>query len=427
MIWNVANSGTCDPVLKRHIYINYFDIFSSVHPSSTSTSFDILAFDRAFTIEDLYSPNMPVTVKPTNLPANPVRVEPNNRAYSPLELLNQVSFPGRKGPEALLQTSFDPRILQSIGLCSNGFVKGAIRAYSSHHHLRIRPEDVWFAILSQLSLYINAHAEEVRDRFVSHEGKKELELIYDGTRSTVDFRGIAKDMGNFIEKKIVDAELREWMMPAFTTTTKNDTVVASILLMGLTQKYFDFKITLRCGLPSVTLLGENSDWELILKRIEKLNEYGEEPREFCNLLRPVISRFVRSFDDPTSPEILTFWNRIAHYLPGMSGPSFYSGWISAFCFWGAEGETLWKPRGSFGDGQDDRLSLDGVVYHLIESDGIPACVTSVPVKVDDNGHVFMATMVAGSIGTRCIGDNSDSLQPESGWWMCQDELGQSEK
>ncbi|KAL9008753.1 MAG: hypothetical protein Q9180_009471 [Flavoplaca navasiana] len=156
-------------------------------------------------------------------------------------------------------------------------------------------------------------------------------------------------------------------MPAFTTTTQTDVVVASILLMGLTQKYFDFKIKLRCGLPSVTLLGERSDWELILKRTEKLNEYGEEPMEFYKLLRPVISRY-------------------------MNVP---------------------------------KLELDGVAYHVIEADDIPSGYTSVPVKVDDNGHVFMAKMIAGSVGTKSIGGNT--IQPESGWWMFEDDKGQSEE
>ncbi|KAL8874917.1 MAG: hypothetical protein Q9198_006658 [Flavoplaca austrocitrina] len=294
-------------------------------------------------------------------------------------------------PQGLLQ-SFDPQTVEAIGASSNGFVKGAIRAYSDHHHLRIRPEDVWFAILSQLSLYINAHAEEFRGKFVPHEGKKELELEYDGTRYTVDFGGIAKDIGEFIEQNVVDAELREWMMPAFTTTTQTDVVVASVLLMGLTQKYFDFKIKLRCGLPS--------------KRIEKLKEYGEEPMEFYKLLRPVISRFVQSFDNPASTETINFWQRIAHHIPGESGPDYYSGWITAFCFWGAEGKTLWKPQSNFRYMNVPKLELDDVAYHVLEADDIPSGYTSVPVKVDDSGYVFMAKMIAGSVGTRYIGGNT---------------------
>lgn len=103
-------------------------------------------------------------------------------------------------------------------------------------------------VLSQFSLFVNAHAEELRGLFVAHEGKKELVLKYGGTRYTVDFGRFAKEMGELIEKNVVDPELRRWIMPAFTTTTKNDLVVASILLMGTTQKYFDYTCCIMCGL-----------------------------------------------------------------------------------------------------------------------------------------------------------------------------------
>ena len=53
-----------------------------------------------------------------------------------------------------------------------------------------------------------------------------------------------------------------------------------------------------------------------------------------------------------------------------------------------------------------------MAYHVIESEDIPPGYTSVPVKVDDNGNVFMATRMAGSVGMRYIGD--DTIQPESG-------------
>jgi hypothetical protein len=77
----------------------------------------------------------------------------------------------------LIQSSFDdtPVGIQYLG-ASNGFVDTAIIAYNQHHHLIIRPEDVWFSVLVQLNVYINAHAEELRSIFVAHEGQKRLQL-----------------------------------------------------------------------------------------------------------------------------------------------------------------------------------------------------------------------------------------------------------
>ncbi|KAL8675955.1 MAG: hypothetical protein Q9186_007473 [Xanthomendoza sp. 1 TL-2023] len=382
---------------------------------------------------------MPVTIEPASHRASSLKQATAPHVQSPFELLKGACPKESEACVEILQSSFDPKQPSAVDASSNGFVKGVIRAYNQHHHLRIRPEDVWFAILSQFSLYINAHAEELRGHFVAHEGKKELALEYGANRYTMDFGYFAKQMGELIEENVVDPELRQWMMPAFTTTTTNDVVVASILLMGATQKYFDFKCILSCGLPSVTLLGERADWDLILTRIEKLKEYGEEPTQFYTLLKPVISRFVTSFDKPTGRNTVKFWQHIAHYISMGSGPTYYSGWITAFCFWDVDGKALKLPQSSGSgswlslsgvdwEGRGERLKLDGVVYPRIESDEVPPGYTSVPVKVDDNGFVFMAKMIAGSIGTMYSsskGGNStlDTIQPESGWWMFQDKNG----
>ncbi|KAI4113340.1 MAG: hypothetical protein LQ338_008192, partial [Usnochroma carphineum] len=345
---------------------------------------------------------MPVTIKPASHGMETIR-HYCPLPQDPLHLLKR-SCPGESQEcKELLQSSFGPKLQAAIDSSSNGFVHGAIRAYNQHYGLHIRPEDVWFAILSQLSLFINAHAEELRGQFVAHEGKKELEITCWGTRYTVDFGRLAKQMSELIEQNVVDPELRRWMMPAFTTTTKNDIVVASILLMGATQQYFDFKCSLLCGLPSVTLLGNKEDWELILARLEKLKEYGEEPTQFYNLLKPVVSRFVEGFDNPTSNDTIIFWQRIAHHNVKGSGLSYLSGWITAFCFWDQNGKSMYRfphnPNRISEHSWDSthELKLDGAVYHWIGSDEVPPGYTSVPVKIDDNGSEFMARMVAGSV------------------------------
>ena len=119
------------------------------------------------------TPNMPVTVKPATHAASSIRQQ---RIQNTLHLLKEACYEERKGPQGLLQSSFNPQTVLSLGASPNGFVKGAIQAYSDHHHHRIRPEDVRFAVLSQCSLYINAHAEEFRGKFVAHTGQIELEF-----------------------------------------------------------------------------------------------------------------------------------------------------------------------------------------------------------------------------------------------------------
>lgn len=249
-----------------------------------------------------------------------------------------------------------------------------------------------------------------------------------GNRYTVDYRVFAEQISYLIEESVVDLESREWMMPAFTTTTKHDTVIASILMMGAMQKYFDYKCSIDCGLPSVTLLGEKVDWELILRKLEKLKTFGEEPTQFYELLKPVVSRFVQSFDQPTSPDTIDFWQRIAHFIAGGSGPCYYSGWITAFCFWDEKGKCMYQKGLSATTLSEDpsevkRLRLDGVDYHRVEYDEVPPGYTSMTVKIVDNGIDIDAMMVGGSVGIKAsssgasgIGAALDTMGAETGWW-----------
>ena len=180
----------------------------------------------------------------------------------------------------------------------NGFVRACFHAYSNHHHLTLRPEDIWFAILTQLSFHINAHAEDLRSFFVTHEGREELEVFGAGTIKTADFGPLAVKMTKEMDKFLVDPDLRQWVMLDFTTTTDTDTVTAAVLMMGAMQEYFSYKMTLCCGIPSITLLGERDDWVKIQRRLDKLPQLGPEPEIFARLLRPVLEYFVRSFDSP---------------------------------------------------------------------------------------------------------------------------------
>lgn len=287
-------------------------------------------------------------------------------------------------------------------------------------------------------------------------------------------------------------------MPDFSTTTSSDCAVAAILMMGAMQKYFDYGCCLDCGIPSVTLLGEREDWQNILNRLDKLSEFGDEPTTFAELLRPVMHNFIAAFDSKPDPDesilpssntstpkrsgtkssrwnfwskklrpiqsgsveptpgelisnepalneaVVNFWSKIADWRSNGSGPDYLSGWITAFCMWDSDGQSL---RG-MPSRQDFALTLEGITYHQVDIGEVPCGFTSVPVWVDDNGRMYYTEMVAGSMGIQASssgrltdgggshgiirGDmvNSkyvpsrgteepglDSLQPVAGWVM----------
>lgn len=350
---------------------------------------------------------MPVTVRPASHPARKLF----NKPATSTETLLQESCPEEsRRCKRVVQSSFTDLADANICASSNGLVMAVYEAYSHHHHLTIRPEDLWLTILTQMSFYINAHAEELRSCFVSHKGKIQLVVTEVGNTETVDLGRLAVALAEEMDRQLVDSELHDWIMPNFTTTTSTDTVVAAIIMMGAMQKYFAYLMSLTCGIPSVTLLGEKSDWLNIRHRLKKLSQFGPEPAQFAALLSPILDSFILTFDNTDNPQVIDFWTKIADRQSNSSGPSYLSGWITAFCFWDADGKALYP-------GSPDECNIDGTFYHRVDTDDIPNAYVSVPVMLDDNGSEIRTVMVAGLVGMAASssGDKLDSSNSHKGW------------
>ena len=355
---------------------------------------------------------MPVTTR-----VAPVEVMPALAisTYNPMSLFQQVCpklwgevWEGGKG--ALIDSSF-PEVITiratrhfgSTEESANGFVGTILDAYRMHNHIVLRPEDVWFAILIQFSFYVNNHAEQLREHFVDHTGKRKLTAKLDD----MNIPAFASQMAGLIHANIKDAEFRDWIMPNFTTTDQNDKITASIIMMGTMQKYFAYFMNLVCGIPSVTLLGEESDWQDILERIDYLSTFEEHHPELAmwkSALETIIGYMVQTFKSPDSPDVVRFWQRAVHsYEADYAGSKMITGWVLAFCFWDTDGKLLAGPSSRSRSeemvakhGSDwwfDREALGSLGW-----DDVPSAYVHVPIHIQYYGHKFVAKAVAGSVG-----------------------------
>ncbi|KAF9173741.1 hypothetical protein BGX20_002238 [Mortierella sp. AD010] len=311
----------------------------------------------------------------------------------------------------------------------------------------IRPDDVWTAILVQFNFFVNGNAELLRSQFVSHEGQKTLKVEAVGNRYTVDFGKMARDMTAEIDRNVVDPSLREWILPNFTTTTNNDIIVSSVVMMATMKKYLKYSFTTYCGLPRITIEGEKRDWENILGRLERLKQYGLETIAWYHLLVPVISHFVKAFDDPHGSENLDFWSKVCQREGFESGRHYLAGWSTAFCAFNEEGKWVGRPltdegsslsdmatlsaadffsKHASGANKDEDLVLDGASYHRTNICMLPYGYAEVNVVIDDNGTEIPSMMVAGHVGVRICSSKDkelsttgvrDTVRPASGWWI----------
>jgi hypothetical protein len=296
----------------------------------------------------------------------------------------------------------------SIVADESGFVMAILRAYNRHHRVLIRPDDVWLAVMVQFGVYVNANAEKLRHLFVSHEGQKELEVTGVGSITTVDWGIMANCFIEAMRKHVKEEEVCDWVLPAFSTTTDHDKIVGSVLLMAVMKKYFSFKACLMCGIPEITLAGTLQDWKEVRQRVDKLLEYGQEDlTPWVIMLRQILDQFVAAFEGRVD---LSFWERICHHTSTGSGPSYLSGWISAFCVFDAEGK--WQ-------GSNSRLTtwngsvIQGFDFPVIDISNVPKGYLTVDLKIDDNGEPYDALMFAGHMSYQVLG--SDAIAPRLSW------------
>lgn len=290
---------------------------------------------------------------------------------------------------------------------SNGLVDTVMRSYNHHHNLVLRPDDVWMSVLTQFSCYVDKNAEALRSKFVAHKGKKKLEVKTGGSLRSVHFGELAKLMTEKIHENLVDGQVRDWILPNFTTTTNNDTLVASVVMMSAMKSYFSYKMTLCCGIPNVTLLGTPEDWKKLRQRLEKLIEYDLDGhiKEWYSLLVPIFDEFVNSSEEKHN---LDFWSRVCNRIGGGSGPSYISGWISSFCVFTSKGEWQGGKRSVSSWGKTTESK-----WPIIDTSDIPPGYVTVPVEVNDNGTTYDTMMFAGSFAMARV--NETSIRPRLDW------------
>jgi len=165
---------------------------------------------------------------------------------------------------------------------------------------------------------------------------KELQVTVAGTLRSAPYDVVVKLITNEIDKNLVDSQVKQWILPSFSTTTENDVVSMGVVFMATFKKYFRCVSGLTCGIPYITLEGTLEDWKDILGRLEKLKEY--ELITWYGMLQPVIQRFVDAKEGNVDE---WFWQRIVHYAGGSGEPEI-SGWISSFLVFDKEGNWIGK-------------------------------------------------------------------------------------
>jgi hypothetical protein len=393
---------------------------------------------------------MPVTIYPSRRNPEPVRLSGYAHSTSPEQLLASITTDDDVdggSPRTRLQPASQKQIIQSsfptlsrttstTYAAKNGLVFACLEAYNNHHNLVLRPDDIWLAILTQLSAYVNGNSSSLQPLLL-HSQQRTLNQLHIETPLSpkTDHAQLAQRMAALVSQQqhLRDPSLlQDFILPAFSTTLPSDTAVASIALLGTMQKYFVYSWGTRCGIPAVRLLGTPQDWANLAGRCAAYlgkGVFGAEAERWYRIaLKPVLDGLEESFREPGGQKARLFWSRVVDKEePNGSGKVAYSGWVTAFAYWDEKGRCLWDQHQLAGQ-------RGGGVVRL-ERGQVPMGFVKVPVTLVESGVGRSCEMVAGSLGIKARrweeegleGDGDagrgrgregyDTIQPESGWFM----------
>jgi hypothetical protein len=251
----------------------------------------------------------------------------------------------------------------------DSFVRGAIDAGAKHQHLAMKPQDVWITILKQMGAYIGKHKDdmEVSEKWDSSKAKARP-AFQDWTFASFLDRSITAQF----DRSSKTNWLLDWVRPNFGTVprsqdtfSKNSTEesMSKALMMASSSISSEELAAFPCqnGIPSITLLGTKADWEKLLDKLDPMKRFGKEPAAYGDMLRPILARFVATFDKPNDPDIRSFWSDIVTATirqQHCNTTDLVTGWINAFHHWDGAGNLVTKSEVA----SHEAVKLDGITY-----------------------------------------------------------------
>ncbi|KAG8904669.1 hypothetical protein FRC00_013836, partial [Tulasnella sp. 408] len=240
---------------------------------------------------------MTITIQIASHPSNSY-TPPGPAPNSPQQLLNGLGREYACTDNGIVQESVPESDLEYLTPHRNGFLRTILDAYGGHHHV----------VLS-----FHAHPDAARAYFLpsSTEGsnKKEIPISFIGSADTVNIAVVVNQMTRDLQAQIEDPSYRDFVLPTFSTTGIEDKIICAVMMVASVDMQFDVSVSLMCGIPSITLLGTQLDWENILDRVKPIAEgkFGNEAREWGQTLALIFGKFVTAASQATGTSSTSEW------------------------------------------------------------------------------------------------------------------------
>ena len=209
----------------------------------------------------------------------------------------------------------------------HAFMAALHAAFVDHRPFVLSPDMIWLLIAQGFANHVNEHAQEMRSRFVSHEGKKKLKVRRDdfikGSPEN-PWEDVFDEFSTHIRKEIGESN-HELIVTEFSTTGAIEKAANEVVLMDSIKAYFEYGLNTLCGIPEVRLEGTQEDWERLVTKTETLGT-TYDVQWWTERILPRLKTLAAHSKGQGDP---AFWRDIYKWNDGSGGP-YINGWIVDF-------------------------------------------------------------------------------------------------
>lgn len=289
------------------------------------------------------------------------------------------------------------------------FVAAVGTSFAYHYPLVLSPDSVWLTISQGLALHINRHAEDVRKRFVAHEGKAQIVIRRDNFMKGAPDNDWEGAFGEFSEKikGHIGPKNHEMIVSDFSTTGAVERAASEVVLMDAMQSYFEYGMMTMCGIPDIELTGTVEDWEKLYHKVDGwVFDGAADLAWWTRPLRQILACFIAAAKGQIDRE---WWESFykENAGRGSGAVSKVSGWIN----W------LFPYVKDYNDElvRNPKVDVLGLEY----GDGIsereyPASLSKVPFEWNYFGRIFKMELLAG-VGSVVQNPVTCGVAPSIGW------------
>ena len=295
----------------------------------------------------------------------------------------------------------------------NGLVEAIHRSYSYHYLLVLSPDHIWMCIVQGFATHVNQNAENLRNLFVEHEGKKTIIVRRDDFVKGSPHNPWPEVFSEFSVqiRSHIGEKTHDLLTPTFTTTGPVEKAAAEIVLMDAFKEYYDYSFYTLCGIPQITLEGTVDDWKQLRERALGLAQF--DLQWWIDPLKIILDQFVAAKEGHVNKD---FWSSIYKVRHGSGGP-FFSGWIIGLFPYIEDGKTK---QNSLLTKKRYKIKNGSIAFKdVITTEQLVCGVVATPFVWEYQDKLVDMHFFAGFMGT-CQDPMSLAIHPFIGWAVVND-------